>query len=285
MNLIAGGFGSIDYMPCHYGDSKLQFRGPRRRLDRPYVAVLGGTETFGRFVAKPYPALTEAATGRRMVNLGYPNAGVDMFLNDPALVQICAGAESTVIQLLGAQNLSNAFYSVHPRRNDRFVGATPRLRRLFADVDFTEFNFTRHLLAALQARSAERFAVVVAELQAAWLARMEMLLRAAGGRRILLWIGEEAPGDGHAPCAHAPDPLFVTRAMVERLRPLASAVVEVVASPAARASGTRGMIFAEGEEEAAHCATNLAMHADVAAALGEALGAGCRDEVVINLPG
>ena len=272
MNCVTGSFGSIDYVPCRYGGSKLLFRGPRRRVDGSYVAVLGGTETYGRFVERPYPVLTEAATGLRMVNLGYLNAGVDVFLNDRAVMQLCAGARATVIQLLGAQNLTNGFYSVHPRRNDRFLAATPRLKRLFGDVDFTEFHFTRHLLAALQERSSERFAAVVAELQAAWMQRMERLLRAAGGRKILLWIGEEPPGDGGTPCAHAPDPLFVTRAMIEALRPVVAEVVEVVESAEARAAGTEGMVFAPEEESAAQSTTNLAVHRDVAAALGVALG-------------
>lgn len=272
MNCVTGSVGSIDYVPCRYGGSKLLFRGPRRRVDGSYVAVLGGTETYGRFVERPYPVLTEAATGLRMVNLGYLNAGVDVFLNDRAVMQLCAGARATVIQLLGAQNLTNGFYSVHPRRNDRFLAATPRLKRLFGDVDFTEFHFTRHLLAALQERSSERFAAVVAELQAAWMQRMERLLRAAGGRKILLWIGEEPPGDGGTPCAHAPDPLFVTRAMIEALRPVVAEVVEVVESAEARAAGTEGMVFAPEEESAAQSTTNLAVHRDVAAALGVALG-------------
>lgn len=272
MNCMTRGEGSIDYMPCRYGGSRLVFRGPARRLDRAYTVALGGTETYGRFVARPFPALVEAATGRRMVNLGFPNAGVDMFLNDAAVRQICAGAEAVVIQLPGAQNLTNRFYRVHPRRNDRFLGVSPRLRRLFPELDFAEVNFTRHLLAALEAQSGERFAEVVAELQAAWLSRMEALLRLAGGRRILLWIGDEPPGDGAAPCAHAPDPLFITRTMVERLRPLTEAVVEVVATPQTRAAGTRGMIFAPGEEDAAQCAMSLAMHSEVAAALARLLG-------------
>ncbi len=272
MNCVSRSASSIDYMPCRYGGSKLLFRGPRRRAEGAYVAVLGGTETYGRFVERPYPVLVEAATGHRMVNLGYPNAGVDMYLNDSAVLQLCAGAGATVIQLLGAQNLTNVFYSVHPRRNDRFLAATPRLRRLFDEVDFTDIHFTRHLMAALQERSPERFASVVAELQAAWIGRMEQLLRAAGGRKVLLWIGEEQPGDGGKPCAHAPDPLFVTRAMIEALRPMVDDVVEVVESAEARAAGTAGMIFADGEEGAAQSTTNLAVHAEVAAALGWVLG-------------
>jgi hypothetical protein len=271
MNCVTGSVGSIDYMPCRYGGSKLLFRGPRQRLDGAYVAVLGGTETYGRFVERPYPALAEAATGLKMVNLGYLNAGVDVFLQDRAVMELCAGAEATVIQLLGAQNLSNGFYSVHPRRNDRFLGASPRLKSLFRDVDFTEFNFTRHLLAALEERSAERFAVVVAELRAAWSDRMTHLLRSVGGRKILLWIGEEPPGDGGPLSAHAPDPLFVTRGMIDALGPMVAELVEVVVSAQARAAGTAGMVFGPTEEGAAQSTTNLAVHRDVAGALAASL--------------
>ena len=51
------GDSALDYFPCRYGQSKLLFRGPRRRFDGPYAAAIGGTETYGKFVADPYPAL------------------------------------------------------------------------------------------------------------------------------------------------------------------------------------------------------------------------------------
>ena len=125
------GDGSLDYYPCRYGTSRVLFRGPRRDLDRPYVAMLGSTETYGKFVPEPYPALTEAATGLRVVNLGYVNAGLDLYLKDPEVLDTAARARVTVVQIMGAQNLSNRFYTVHPRRNDRFTGPTPLLRALF----------------------------------------------------------------------------------------------------------------------------------------------------------
>ena len=51
------GEAALDYFPCRYGQSKLLFRGPRRRLEGAYVAAIGGTETYGKFVPDPYPAL------------------------------------------------------------------------------------------------------------------------------------------------------------------------------------------------------------------------------------
>ena len=55
-----------------------------------------------------------------------------------------------MIQVSGAQNLSNRFHAVHPRRNDRFLRASTLLKTIYRDVDFTEFNFTRHLLTTLR---------------------------------------------------------------------------------------------------------------------------------------
>ena len=143
------GAAALDYSVCTYGNSKVQFRGPRCDLSGSYVACLGGTETFGKFLPDPYPALLRDVLGVPTANLGCVNAGIDVFLNEPAITDVAAGARVTVVQIMGAQNLSNRFYTVHPRRNDRFVHAAPGLRALYRDIDFTEFHFTRHLLGAL----------------------------------------------------------------------------------------------------------------------------------------
>ena len=117
------GDGALDYFPCRYGKSKLMFRGPRRRLEAPYVAVLGGTETYGKYTPRPYAELAEEYSGAKVVNLGAVNAGTDVYVSDQTVMEACAGASATVLQLGGAQNMSNRFYAVHPRRNDRFLRA------------------------------------------------------------------------------------------------------------------------------------------------------------------
>ena len=40
----------IEYQQCRYGYSKLLFRGPKRNLDVPFFAFVGGTETYPREV-------------------------------------------------------------------------------------------------------------------------------------------------------------------------------------------------------------------------------------------
>lgn len=50
---------SLEYFPCRYGASKILFRGPQRSLEGEYVAAIGGSETYGKFVEFPYPDLME----------------------------------------------------------------------------------------------------------------------------------------------------------------------------------------------------------------------------------
>ena len=132
--------------PCSHGLSKLQFRGPRRPTDGRYVAFLGGSETFGKYIPKPFPDHVETAIGEVCVNLGCQSAGPDAFLHDTAIQSLCYDAAATVIQLPGATGLSNAFYKVHPRRNDRFIAPTDELMALYPEIDFAEISFTGPML-------------------------------------------------------------------------------------------------------------------------------------------
>lgn len=202
----------IDYFPCRYGQSRNMFRGPRRRLAGGYVACIGGTETFGKGVAVPYPARIEALTGRTCVNFGCANAGVDAFLADHSVHEASLAAQITFLQLAGASNLSNRFYTVHVRRNDRFLRASNRLRTLYPDVDFTQAHFTHHLLHLLRDASEERFEVVVSELQSSWRARTLQLIAQLGRPLVLLCFSSRDDGGRLQPLL-----TFVTRAMVEAL--------------------------------------------------------------------
>ena len=271
MAYVHPGGGALDYAPCRYGTSRVMFRGPARALESPYVAVLGGTETYGKFVPDPYPAVMEAETGLRMVNLGAVNAGLDVYLKDPALLDIAHGAQVVVVQVVGAQNLSNRFYQVHRRRNDRFLGATAALKDLYPEVDFTEFSFTRHMLLTLQRVSAERFERVAEELRHVWSRRMTQLLQKTGSQTLLLWFAFHKPPRPGAPVDLTRDPILVDAAMLAKVRPLAAAYVEAVASPSARAEGLEGMAFTPLEEPAAMGVPGPAAHQDLARKLAQAI--------------
>ncbi len=263
------GEGSLDYYPCRYGTSRLLFRGPRRSLDRPYIAFLGGTETYGKYVPDPYPDLVEDAVGFAAINLACVNAGVDVYLGEPDVIDIARKAEAVVVQIMGAGNLSNRYYSVHPRRNDRFIGATPLLRNLFREVDFTEFNFTRHMLTTLQATSKDRFAVLADELRATWLQRMTQLLAQLPQRTVLLWLADQRPPERRGLIGS--DPVLVDAAMLAQLRHLAQGYVEVLVPPDARNGGLDGMAFTALDAPAAALLPGPGVHRDVAQLLAQAL--------------
>ena len=262
---------SLDYYPCHYGASKLVFRGPKQAVLRPYCAALGGTETYGKFVSDPFPSLLSAQCGRAVINLGCMNAGPDVFLNDPEVVGIASGAELTIVQIMGAHNLSNPFYMVHPRRNDRFLRANPRLQNMYRDVDFTEFHFTRHMLHTLFQTSPQRFAEVAAELQSTWIDRMGQLLRSIKGKTLLLWMGDHAPPAATAEPDPYSDPVLVHAGMISAVRNQATAYLEVVTSHAASAEGVENMSFSDLERPAAEGVPGPMAHQEVADALADAL--------------
>lgn len=259
--------GALDYFPCRYGRSRVLFRGPRRDVAQPYAVALGGTETYGKFVPQPFPAMVEDALGLPLLNLGNINAGLDLFLNDPEVLGIASGARVAVVQVVGAANLSNRYYRVHPRRNDRFVQGSPSLRALFKDVDLTEFHFTRHLLMGLQRVSAERFDLVVADLRATWVERMRSLLRSIPGRKVLLWLGASGPPEAGQALDLWADPMLVTAGMMAAVKPLADVVVEVRPSAAALSAGTAGMAFSPLEEPAARHVPGPILHHEIAEAL------------------
>lgn len=259
--------GALDYFPCRYGRSRVLFRGPRRPLDAPYLAFLGGTETYGRFIEEPFPALVERQSGKTCVNLGVANAGLDLYLNDPGVLHVAEQAELCVMQIMGAQNMSNRYYGVHPRRNDRFLRASERLQTLYPEVDFTEFHFNRHLLGRLRALSEERFDEIAGELRQAWLARMKHLLTLLRGRVLLLWLSEQQPPDAPDSALDSGGPLLIDRTMLDALRPRTVGLIEMPQSEAARHPGAPGMVFSDFEASAAGELMGPLAHEETAAAL------------------
>jgi len=257
----------LSYAPCRYGDSRMLFRGPRKRLDRPYLTFMGSTATYGKFIKKPFAMIVEDAMRQPCVNFGFVNGGIDVFLGDGEVMEICQNADMTVVQIMGAHTLSNRFYSVHPRRNDRFLGASTVLQAIYHDIDFSDCTFTRHMLGKLHTASLDRFDTVVAELRAAWSARMRTLLGNLGENVILLWMSDTPMSDQHwskHPGQLQADPLFVTRAMVEELRPHVRDIVEYTPSPEALAEGVKGMFYPPSQRQAAIEMLGAACHREAA---------------------
>ena len=241
-------------------------------MDGPFFLCLGGSETFGKFSSDPFPGRLGDRLGRRVVNMGAMNAGVDLFLHDGAVKSAIKQAEAVVLQVPGAANMSNRFFTVHPRRNDRFLTASTMLQTVFREVDFTEFHFTRHMLSALKRRSAERFSIVVEELRTAWVARMAQVIRRIEVPVHLLWLAHRAPSD-MAPRGGdlGYDPLFVTATMLDEIAPLADSLTVSIWDDDGQPPGLRGLSFGRGEEAAANVMPGPADHEQVSRALAALL--------------
>ncbi len=245
------GGGALDYFPCKYGDSKLLFRGPKRPLTGPYSVVLGGTEAFGKFVEQPFAHLLENFSNQQIVNLGCMYASIQAFADETTVLDICRGAQLTIIQLAGAQNMSNRFYKVHPRRNDRFLYGTELLHSVYSGLDFSEVHFTGHLISKLQAASARRFAMVREDLQSEWVLRMQGTLSRINGKVILLWLADHDLPDEQDQAVSGAEPMFLTRQMIDMVANDHTALVKVVVSPDEIQAGQERMIFGHFEQAAA----------------------------------
>ncbi|AZL58827.1 hypothetical protein EI545_08225 [Tabrizicola piscis] len=265
---VQAGAGALDYFPCRYGASRALFRGPERDLSGAYIVALGGSPTFGKYVARPYPVLLERAVGQPVANLGGLNAGPDFYLSDPAALRVASRAQVAILQVTGADGLSNPFYTVHARRNDRFLAATPALRALYPEVDFAEIHFTRHLLSVLARTDAARFDQLRAGLQANWLCRMRQLMAHLPIRRVLLWLANAPPPQRSEDLDPGLGPLLVTADMLAALCPVSTALVVAVPSPFARAEGPARMHVPLTEVEQARHLPGSAAHHEVAALLG-----------------
>lgn len=224
---FAGDF-SPDVQSCHYGHARLSFRGPERDLRQDFVAVLGGSEANGRYVALPFPALMEPCLGLGVANLAQAGASADLYLAEPAILQVAARARAVAVVVMGAANQSNRYYRVHPRRNDRFIQPSPQLRALYPEVDFTEFHFTQHLLRHLQAVSAQRFGAVVEELREVWVERMRDLLGRITVPSLLIWLAQREPPAMGGAVDLTCKPVLVDAAMIGQVRDLAADYTEII---------------------------------------------------------
>ncbi len=272
MSYAQPGHGPLDYQPVSYPGSTMTFRGPAVDLSGGYVLCLGGSETFGKFVSAPFPEQLADRLEVPVVNMGAMNAGLDLMLHDPAIRAGIMGADAVVLQIMGAQNMTNRFYRVHPRRNDRFLEASSLLQTIFREIDFTEFHFTRHMLSSLQLISQERFGIVVEELREAWRARMNQFISQIRVPVHLLWMSRHAPADQPPSGELGSDPLFISQEMLQGIAHKAESLSLCISDAADRENPTRDMFFASSEEAAARILPGPRLHERAAEMLYDQMG-------------
>ena len=89
------------------GIAEHRFRGPIPDLSRPYFACIGGAQTFGRFVADPYPQQLARSLGLPCLNLGLGGAG-PRFARHPSVLRHLQQARFVVVQMFSGRSASNS---------------------------------------------------------------------------------------------------------------------------------------------------------------------------------
>ncbi len=157
-------------------------RGPACDLARPYLAVVGGAETFGRFVDRPYPQRLAERLSLGCLNLGLPGMGPTAFA-DPQLLRLLHGAALVVVSCLSGR-------SAH---NDRFDNR-PRGGLFGKDLhDGRERRFEDFVADLVRQRDADEVRRVIAVTRRNFTGGMLRLGRALGGRAVLLWFSQRTP--------------------------------------------------------------------------------------------
>jgi len=256
---------------CRYGESKLQFRGPQRSLEGSYIACLGGEETFGRFVERPYAAILEQRLDRKSVNFGSLFCGLEALTKDQTLPTLTNNAELCVLQVPGALGHSNHFYRVHPRRNDRFLEPSPDLVSLYPEVDFTDVHFVRHLLGRLHGFRDARFEIIIHELRRVWAKKMEVLLGRITSPVLLLWLRVDGADAQKRAGPIGCDPALVDVDMIENIAPRCAGVIELSVQMSGESDDLEDMLFGTLQQPMAEHMIGPATHRRIADALNRSI--------------
>jgi len=259
------GLGGPNYFLCQYAGARVTYRGPPANAEFPYIAFIGSSETFGPFVEAPFPTLVAEDLGVQALNLGVRNAGPDVHLQSRAVLDLTHAAMATVVQVPRVANVSNRFYRVHPRRNDRLIAVQHDLQDLVPAFDPCDVHFIGHFWAELQRQAPNVVPRVQQEVEGAWVEHMEILLTHVAPPVYLLWIEPWGP-----PRAQG---LPVTSEMLQVLEPLVTERIDVRTTQEARDEGASTLVFGADDRAKAAYALNAAAHRDVASAVLEVIAA------------
>lgn len=248
-----GDFG-VNYDEYRFGNSKQYFRGPKPNLKTPYISIIGGGETFGRYVQTPFAEVVGNELPLGTANFGLCDAGPTFFLKEAGVLDACSRSKLCILSVPHGYEVSNRLYSVSKRENGKLKGVSETLQSLYPDVDFQSFRLIRAMLKKLHQVNSPNFKVIEIELRRAWVARMRELIDMIAAPVILLWFSERAPEEARFDgLFEGVGPQMVDREMLEDLQGYAESLVEYVASKARVVADGSDRVYSEGE-------LSLAMH-------------------------
>lgn len=206
-----------------------------------YVACVGAAQTFGCFVARPWPTLLGEQLGVPVLNLGVAGAGPALF-RQPQFQALLAGARLVVFQVLSGRSADNSQFTSGGRErlrrssDGRELGADAAWSHLLhRDLSGLHSPLRRGLTNRWRACfGRQEVKALVRETQADWVANFQALLDATPCRKLLFWFSQRTPQ--HRPRYHSLPALFgaypqlVDAAMVDAVAARADGYVQCVTS-------------------------------------------------------
>jgi hypothetical protein len=210
----------IDYQTYQLDGAREEFRGPPVTGDA-YVACVGASQTFGRFVQAPFPNLIARALGIEVLNLGRGGAGPTFPLGNPLLLERINHARAAVVQVFSARSQSNSLFQVLDH------GMFGRGRGNPQPISAADFY------TALLQEDEQLARQIVAETRANYVQSMTELLDAITVPKVLFWFSVRAPEyreQWRLPIHRlfGDFPQLVNREMVDQLRSHSDRYVECV---------------------------------------------------------
>lgn len=118
-----------DYEEYRLALSPLLFRGPAPSPRNPRkIAIFGATQSFGRYVTRPFSHLLSDYFGVDTANMSYSGAGPEFYTRRPELVDHANRTELLVLQVMSARSGDTFLYRIVREANVRrrgFFEATP----------------------------------------------------------------------------------------------------------------------------------------------------------------
>jgi LPS sulfotransferase NodH len=217
--------GNLDYelyqLPTLGGK---EFRGPPVNTSAPYLAFIGASQTFGRFVPRPFPCILGTRLGIPVLNLAVGGAGPRHYLAHNYL-ELINGAEAVVIQVMSGRAASNSLFD-----NSESGGIIGHVRgepfAVRADEFYSRFE---------QSYSRPRFEEIINETRNDYMSSFIQLLRKIVVPKILFWFSRRHP-QYEENYEYIPFPLgvlgdapqLVDQSMVQRLAAFSDDYVECI---------------------------------------------------------
>ncbi|MEM0908384.1 MAG: DUF6473 family protein [Pseudomonadota bacterium] len=234
----------LDYGDAEFGVFRQSFRKPPVTPASQYISFIGAAQTYGRYVAKPFPELIEERLDIPCFNLGTGGAGPAQFINDTEVLRAINASELCVIQVMSGRSVNSRYFSIRAVRNAQVKDISPAILSGCPELKDRQITFAHDLLHLVSLENPTLYNAVVEDLRYRWVETYKRLLSVITTQKLLFWFSERTPtdtetnyGDGRE---LAKFPHLVNQEMIDEIKGGADAFEMCVSSEGMPQDLTRG---------------------------------------------